>query len=92
METEARRIVVTGRVQGVGFRWFVLDAARRLRLVGWTRNLPDGDVELVAQGPGDALDALAEKVATGPGAARVVSVLSSQVEPDPSLDGFHVRY
>jgi acylphosphatase len=92
VETEARRIVVSGRVQGVGFRWFVIEAARRLHLTGWARNLPNGSVEVVAQGTREALDSLARKVAVGPGLARVESVETSQAEPDPGLDGFHVRY
>ncbi|HZI93506.1 MAG TPA: acylphosphatase [Patescibacteria group bacterium] len=92
METEARRIVVSGRVQGVGFRWFVIEAARKLHLTGWARNLSDGAVEVVAQGTREALDALAAKLAVGPGMARVESVESSRAEPDRGLDGFHVRY
>ncbi len=49
---------VVGRVQGVGFRWFVLDAARRHGLRGWVANEPDGSVRCVAEGPREDLEAL----------------------------------
>ena len=62
---------VSGRVQGVGFRWFVREEARRLGLAGWVRNLPTGDVELVAEGSPEALDALARTIGRGPPGARV---------------------
>ena len=73
--TEDRvQLVVEGRVQGVGFRWFVQHEARKRELAGWVRNLPDGRVEIVVAGPPDALDALARAVATGPAGAEVTHV------------------
>jgi len=75
----ARRWVVRGRVQGVGFRWFVFREADRLGLSGFVRNLPDGAVEVVSQGPDAALDALERLVARGPAMARVDGVERSQV-------------
>jgi acylphosphatase len=57
---------VIGRVQGVGFRWFVLDAARSLGLPGWVANEADGSVRCVAEGPRPALEALLRELATGP--------------------------
>jgi acylphosphatase len=92
VEIEARRFVVSGRVQGVGFRWFVVDAAERLGLSGFARNLPDGDVEVVAQGTTAAIDSLQDDLRIGPRAARVHAVESSPVRPDPGLKGFHVRH
>lgn len=68
---EAERLVVRGRVQGVGFRWFVREAARAAGLAGWVRNNPDGSVELVASGERTALDQLARAVAAGPSGAHV---------------------
>ena len=68
---QARRWVVHGIVQGVGFRWFVRRQGHRLGLVGWARNLSDGSVEVVADGPGTALQALHEALQRGPGGARV---------------------
>jgi acylphosphatase len=71
--TEADRLHarISGRVQGVGFRWFVREEARRLGLAGWVKNLPNGDLELVAEGPPEALDAFAKTIAKGPPGARV---------------------
>jgi acylphosphatase len=58
-------------VQGVGFRWFVWREAERLGLGGFARNLPDGTVEVVSQGPDEALDRLEQALRRGPSGARV---------------------
>jgi acylphosphatase len=68
-------LVATGRVQGVGFRWFVYTEARRLDLAGWVRNNPDGSVELEAEGEAASLQRLRERVQKGPPAARVDRVV-----------------
>jgi acylphosphatase len=68
------RYVVSGRVQGVGFRWFVMREATRLDLAGYVRNLPDGSVEVVAQGSPAGLASLESALRHGPPAARVQSV------------------
>ena len=60
------RVVVRGTVQGVGFRWFVRERARALRLTGWVCNLPDGSVEFLANGPAPAVEALIDAVRAGP--------------------------
>ena len=65
---------VRGRVQGVGFRWYVVDAARELRLAGWVKNSSDGNVELAAAGESDALAKLEAAVTAGPPGARVEEV------------------
>jgi acylphosphatase len=72
---ERRRFVVRGRVQGVGFRYFVVRRANELGLGGWVRNLPDGEsVEAVAQGTAKQLDAFAhETMRTGPPGALVTA-------------------
>jgi acylphosphatase len=88
----ARRFLVSGRVQGVGFRWFVVREAERLGLTGWTRNLPDGRVEIVAQGDTLALETLATQLAEGPPAARVGRVDSSEEPPDARRRSFDVTY
>jgi len=62
---------VRGRVQGVGFRWFVWREAERLGLGGWAHNLPDGSVEVVAHGPDAALEDLDRALARGPRMAHV---------------------
>jgi len=66
-----RRWIARGRVQGVGFRWFVWREAERLGLGGFARNLRDGTVEVVSQGPDEALDSLEELLRRGPSGARV---------------------
>jgi acylphosphatase len=70
----ARRFLVSGRVQGVGFRYFVQEAAMVEGLAGWVRNLPSGAVEVFAEGDAEALERFARKVARGPSAARVDNV------------------
>lgn len=71
---ESIHLEVSGRVQGVGFRWFVVEEARRLRLSGWVRNRPDGKVEIAASGNADALAKLESAVTTGPPGAQVQKV------------------
>jgi len=92
MEKISRRFLVKGRVQGVGFRWFVVDAAQGLALAGWTRNLRDGSVEVLAQGERSAVEELRDVLAQGPRAARVDSVTWDDVEPDAAIQGFSVRH
>lgn len=82
---------VRGRVQGVGFRFFVLDEARRLGVRGHTRNLPDGSVEVVAVGVGAALDRLVQRLHLGPGGARVESVHCAELSPPPPYEDFEIR-
>lgn len=90
---ELLHVRVAGRVQGVGFRWFVRQEARRLGVAGWVRNLPSGEVELLAQGERAALDALAQAVGEGPPGARVELVHQLPVEtpadPLPSPFAIH---
>lgn len=65
---------ITGMVQGVGFRWFVRERARRLGLSGWVRNLPDGSVEVAASGEPGQLELLRSELRRGPSGARVDEV------------------
>ena len=65
---------IAGRVQGVGFRWFAREEARRLGLSGWVTNLPDGSVELTAGGETSSLDRLRRAMEVGPAGAEVRSV------------------
>ena len=69
-----RRVIVRGRVQGVGFRWFVREHARSLRLAGWVRNLPDGMVELEVEGDAAKVAELMALVGEGPDGAVVAGV------------------
>ena len=65
---------VTGVVQGVGFRWFVRERARRLGLAGWVRNLPDGSVEVAAAGDDGQIELLKEQLRRGPRGAEVAAL------------------
>jgi acylphosphatase len=78
------RFLVSGMVQGVGFRWFVARHARALGLAGYARNLPDGRVEVVVSGPDDALPALERLLRTGPANAQVRG-LERSAEPETIL-------
>jgi acylphosphatase len=84
-EIVRRRYVVSGRVQGVGYRAFVARVGRALRLSGGAANLDDGRVEVVAEGPAHALTRLESALAEGPRLARVdrvaVEALESGAEP-----------
>jgi acylphosphatase len=71
---ETLHLIVKGRVQGVGFRWYVVDEARRLGLAGWVRNNRDGSVELCAGGAPEALRSLESHVRKGPTGSRVSDV------------------
>ena len=84
---KAIRVVASGRVQGVGFRWFVREEARRVGVDGWGRNCPDGTVEVLAAGSPESVNALVLAVRKGPSAARVdvLNVLPAggEVAPHP---------
>jgi acylphosphatase len=67
-------VLVRGRVQGVGFRWFVRETARDLGLAGWVRNRPDGTVEVAAEGSAVTLERLRDELRKGPPGAAVTSV------------------
>ena len=77
----ATQYTVSGRVQGVGFRAFVADAARAEGLDGWVRNLPDGRVAVHAEGDAAALSRLEWRLWQGPPMARVDSVEVASIEP-----------
>jgi acylphosphatase len=70
----ARRFVISGRVQGVGFRWFTRDAAVREGAKGWVRNLPDGRVEAFVEGDAESVERVERALRHGPGGARVQHV------------------
>jgi acylphosphatase len=89
--TEAKRYVVRGRVQGVGFRWFVEREANMLGIAGWVRNNHDGSVEVLAQGTRDQLLGLHSRLREGPRAARVDAVEVSDVQPATGLSSFRIE-
>jgi len=85
-----RHLVVSGWVQGVGFRWSVSREARRLGVRGWVRNRSDGTVEAVAEGPEDAVAALVAWCRSGPGGAQVTGVDVTDEAPE-GLSGFEIE-
>jgi len=87
----ARRWEVRGRVQGVGFRYFVRRAAAGLELAGWVANQGDGSVAVAAAGPPGALDELEARLADGPALARVDAVECLWTGDDPGWTGFEIR-
>jgi len=84
-------IIVGGRVQGVGYRAWAERTAREIGLVGWVRNLPDGSVEIRAEGDGGALELFVEKLWRGPSLAEVENVVFSEEPPREELSDFSVR-
>ena len=87
----ARRYIINGRVQGVGFRFFVEAAALRDGLHGWVRHLPDGRVEVLAEGDVEAMDRFERHVRQGPPASRVDEVEVDEQVPHGRDTGFRVR-
>ena len=88
---EARTYRIVGRVQGVGFRWFVWDAATREGVAGLVRNLPDGSLETVVEGDRDALDRFEWKIWSGPAGARVDHVDREAVPVTGRFHGFTIK-
>ena len=87
----ARRFVVRGRVQGVGFRWFVEREAHILQIAGWVRNNHDGSVEVLGIGTREQLAGLRSRLQEGPRAARIDDIEESEAEPVAGLNSFQVR-
>lgn len=86
------RAVVTGRVQGVWFRAHTRDKARELGVTGFARNLPDGSVEIVAQGDQAQLAALMDWARLGPPMAAVANVEVTEAPADSDYETFEIRY
>ncbi|HEY6972484.1 MAG TPA: acylphosphatase [Candidatus Angelobacter sp.] len=87
----AKRYIVRGRVQGVGFRWFVEHEARQLGVNGWVRNNVDGAVEVFAIGNEQQLATLKQRLQRGPRAARVDEVQEIPAEPIAGLNTFRIE-
>jgi acylphosphatase len=89
---KATRFLVSGIVQGVGFRFFTARAARGLGIRGFVRNLPDGRVEVVAAGTRDALLEFEAILRRGPAGAQVDGTTATDLAIDHDLDGFEIRH
>jgi acylphosphatase len=87
----ARHYVVGGRVQRVGFRYFVYEAARAEGVAGWVRNLPGGGVEVTAEGDADAIERFDRALRRGPAGARVDYVETEIIPPTGRPAGFTIR-
>ena len=91
MTVLARRVVVRGRVQGVGYRFSMVGAAEHAGVDGWVRNRGDGTVEAFLQGDGSAVLAMIAWCERGPDGAEVTDVEVSDAEVEPALRGFATR-
>jgi len=87
----ARRVIVSGRVQGVGFRYFAHEVASREGVKGWVRNLPDGRVEAYVEGEAEAVTRVERALGQGPRSARVDAVEVETEEPIGGYRDFIVR-
>ena len=87
----SRRFVISGRVQGVGFRWFLHDAATREGVVGWVTNLLDGRVEAFVEGDEDAVTRVERALRSGPPGARVERVTVVDEEASGAFKSFSIE-
>lgn len=88
--TQARRVTIRGRVQGVGFRAWMRETAEEAGVSGWVRNCPDGTVEAHLEGGGGALDEMIDRLNAGPSAARVDGIDAEAAEPE-GRSGMEIR-
>ncbi len=88
---QAKRYRINGRVQGVGFRYFVSREAGALGVHGWVRNRADGTVEALAQGTNEELDRFLGRLQEGPRWSRVISVSVTEESDEDVLQGFEIR-
>ena len=87
----ARRFIVSGRVQGVGFRWFLHDRAGAEGVHGYVQNLADGRVEAVVEGDAEAVERIERAIRRGPIGARVDDVIVEPMTPSGRPTGFSIR-
>ena len=83
--------MIIGSVQGVGFRYFTQEAAVREGVYGWVRNVPDGNVEIEAEGEAEAMERFEHRIRQGPGGARIDRVDASESLPSHHNTGFEIR-
>lgn len=92
MEKARLHAIVKGLVQGVGYRFFVIRRAELLGLTGWVKNLPDGTVEVVAEGDRELLEELIKELWKGPSAAQVTDVVVKWERYTGEFKNFDVRW
>lgn len=83
---------VEGRVQGVGYRYFVQKRAAEFNISGWVKNQPDGSVFVVAQGDAKDMESFLDHLKSGPSAARVTRFIKSEIPYTEDFTGFSVKY
>lgn len=88
----ARRFIISGDVQGVGFRFFAQRAAARHQVVGYVRNLDDGRVEALAEGPLQSVEAFKHELATGPRFSTVDHVEEIHLDPVGTYSSFRIEH
>jgi Acylphosphatases len=87
----ARKFLISGEVQGVGYRYFAQRAAARHQVTGYVRNLPDGRVEALAEGSLADVEAFMHDLATGPAYSNVANVEEINLEPSGSYSSFRIE-
>ncbi len=90
MAIVARHFRITGKVQGVGYRYFTQCTARELGLVGWVKNMPDGSVEAWAKGPAPVMATFHQELSFGPYNAQVADVEITEVDPSQNYSEFRI--
>ena len=85
-------ITVTGRVQGVGYRYFTIQRARDLGLTGWVKNQPDGSVLIIAQADEDVINTFIDYLKIGPARSRVSQISKVKLNTLGDFDNFSVKY
>ena len=92
MEKQTVKYVVSGRVQGVGFRWFTLNTANLIGIKGYVKNLPTGQVEIVARATPEQLERFVMEIKKGPSFSRVETIKTETLPDDPMYHRFEVTY
>jgi acylphosphatase len=87
-----QRMLVSGMVQGVGFRFFTCRTAEKYMLTGYVKNLNDGDVEVVAEGKKEDVESFMNEIARGPSYSRIIEVKSFIESPTGQYGAFGIRY
>jgi acylphosphatase len=85
-------IIVQGIVQGVGYRFFAVEIAKQYNIKGYARNLPDGNVEVIAEGDEGMLNEFIKRLKIGPGSARVTGIDVKWDDTDFGFDSFDIRF
>ena len=91
MSVRSVYLVISGRVQGVGFRYFALHKALEFQIAGWVQNAPDGKVEIEAEGKAGDIDTFIDWMKIGPSRAMIRSVSVSDISPPRNFTNFTIR-